>query len=253
MDNIFRALIRAATNLFNPSVFAVLMVPVAAAGALWLGLAWWFWDSWVVTLQNLLTSMGDDTWLSRFDVADFAGIAATVLIVLLLAPAIIATAVLIAAVFAMPMLVELVATRSYADLERRRGGTIAGSIWNALVALVSFAVLWLATLPAWLFLGPLAVVIPWLLSAQLNQRLFRYDALAEHATADEIHRFVEQRWHLLFALGMVTGMLYFVPIVNLIAPVYAALAFIHFGLMELEQARADLKWADENRQSKSGQ
>jgi CysZ protein len=253
VEVVFRALIRAAANLPHPAVFAVLLVPVAVAGVLWLGLAWWFWDSWTLTVQNLLANTGNDSWLAHFDVSHFAGIAAAVLVVLLLAPAIIATAVLVAAVFAMPILVELVAKRSYPLLERKKGGTLAGSVWNAVVALISFAVLWVATLPAWLFVGPFALVIPLLLSAQLNQRLFRYDAIAEHASAEEIHGFVEQRWHLLFTLGIFTGLLYFVPVVNLIAPVYAALAFIHFGLMELEQARADRKWADANRLAQGGQ
>lgn len=210
-----------------------------AAGILWGGLAWWFWDAWSIALERLLEAASNDTWLAHFDLTHFAGVAVTVLIVLLLAPAILATALLIAAVFAMPVLVESVARDAYPSLERRRGGTLVGSVWNAAVALLSFAVLWLAALPAWLFVGPLAAGIPWLLSAQLNQRLFRYDAIGEHASPDEIHRLVEQHWPSLFALGLCTGLLYFVPLLNLIAPVYAALAFIHYGLMALERMRLD--------------
>ena len=42
----------------------------------------------------------------------------------------------------------------------------------------------------------------------------------------------------LFLLGLLTGVLYFIPPINLIAPIFSALAFIHLCLAELENARA---------------
>jgi hypothetical protein len=35
----------------------------------------------------------------------------------------------------------------------------------------------------------------------------------------------------------VTGMIQFVPFLNLLAPIFTALAFIHFGLEHLQQLR----------------
>jgi uncharacterized protein involved in cysteine biosynthesis len=75
------------------------------------------------------------------------------------------------------------------------------------------------------------------LSAYLNQRLFRYDALSDHADAAEMARIFEHARGRLFLLGLVTGVIYFIPPFNLVAPVFAALAFIHLCLAELERLR----------------
>ena len=41
----------------------------------------------------------------------------------------------------------------------------------------------------------------------------------------------------LWGLGLLTSLLHFIPLLNLFAPVWAALAFIHFGLSRLEYMR----------------
>jgi hypothetical protein len=168
----------------------------------------------------------------------FAGFAAVLTVILLVAPAMLVTAMLVSAIFAMPVLVAHVARRDFPDLERLRGGTFVGSIVNALTSVSAFVLLWVLTLPLWLFLGPLAVLVPLALSAYLNQRLFRYDALSEHASQEEMQRIFSGRFSDLFVLGLATGPLYFVPIVNLVAPVFSALAFTCLCLDELARIRA---------------
>ena len=233
------ALYDAARDLFRPAVLGVLLVPMFAALLPWLALAWWFWDGWHAAIEALLVAFGTDLWrFVHWDASRFAGAAATFLLLLLIAPAIIATALLISALFATPALVAGVARRDFPTLERRRGGTIGGSVLNAFAAIGGFFALWVISLPAWWFAGPFAIAVPWLLSAYLNQRLFRYDAVGEHASKDEMRRLFVERARGLYAIGLVTAALYFVPMLNLIAPVYAALAFIHFGLAELERMRA---------------
>jgi uncharacterized protein involved in cysteine biosynthesis len=135
----------------------------------------------------------------------------------------------------MPVIVSVVA-RHYPGLERRGKGTLLGSVANATVAITVFALLWIVTLPLW-FTGIGAVVLPALNSAYLNQRLFRYDALAEHATREEYGVLVRRAKGRLYALGLVLALLYYVPILNLIAPVVAGLAYTHFCLSELVRLR----------------
>jgi uncharacterized protein involved in cysteine biosynthesis len=76
------------------------------------------------------------------------------------------------------------------------------------------------------------------LSAYLNQRLFRYDAISEHADPQEMRRVFSERFSDLFVLGLMTGLLYFVPFINLIAPVFSALAFTYLCLDELSRMRS---------------
>ncbi len=233
------ALRDAVRNMFHPAILVVMLLPAFAALLLWAGMSWWFWDSWTGAIESLLLNIGGDGWLARFDVSRFTGIAAGLILLFLIAPATMATAMLISAVFAMPMLVAHVARRDFPGLARKSGGTFIGSIVNAVVAIGAFGLLWIVTLPLWLFLGPLAVLIPWALSAYLNQRLFRYDALAEHADTQEMQRVFSERFSDLFVLGLATGLLYFVPVINLVAPVFSALAFTCLCLGELARIREE--------------
>lgn len=233
-----RALQGALRNFFHPVILAVAVLPAIVAVAVWSGLTWWFWDVWTGAIQSGFASATSGGWLARLELSDYGGMVAGTVVLMLVGPAILVTAMLISAIFAMPILVAHVAKQDFPSLERRRGGTFAGSIANAVVAVAAFAVLWLVTLPLWIVLGPFAVTIPWALSAYLNQRLFRYDALSEHADASEMRRIFDERFSDLFVLGLVTGLLYFVPVINLVAPVFSALVYAWLCLDELARLRA---------------
>jgi uncharacterized protein involved in cysteine biosynthesis len=99
-----------------------------------------------------------------------------------------------------------------------------------------FALLWLVTLPLWLT-GIGALALPPLISAHFNQRMFRYDALAEHASAEERKAVVRTAGGRLYLLGLVLALLYAVPVFNLVVPVLSGLAFTHLCLGELDRLR----------------
>lgn len=240
MDAVVTALIGAARSLVHPVILMILLVPMLIALAIWIGVGWAYWGTWTSTIQHVVVNDITFTWAPDWDMARPASWIAAALVLAILAPVVILTALLIATVFAMPVLVRHVGRSDYPHLERRQGGTAIGSIWNALAAIVVFALLWIVTLPLWL-LGPLAVLLPLLLSAYLNQRLFRYDALSDHADAAEMKRIFEIARGRLFLLGLITGVLYFIPPFNLVAPVFSALAFIHLCLDELQRQRAEEK------------
>jgi uncharacterized protein involved in cysteine biosynthesis len=96
--------------------------------------------------------------------------------------------------------------------------------------------LWIVTLPLWLI--GVGVIVPFVAAAWLNQRLFRYDAVAEHASAPEMAALFRSERPGWWGLGLLTGLVQFVPLLNLFGPVFAALAFIHFGLARLDAQRA---------------
>lgn len=235
MPSLFTALARAMRDLAKPGILAVLFLPMLIAIVLWSALAFFFWDAWTGAFRTLV----EGTWIVRWLAAQGATwvleTLGVVMIIALLLPATLITAMLITELVAMPAVVS-VAARSYPGLEKRNGGTVLGSISNATLAVAIFALLWIVTLPLWLT-GIGALVLPALNSAYLNQRLFRYDALAEHASREEYARIVAARKLRLYALGLVLAPLYFVPLVNLAAPVLTGLAFAHFCLAELARLR----------------
>jgi hypothetical protein len=162
-----------------------------------------------------------------------------VVVIVLLVPATLITAMLITELVAMPVVVS-VASRSYPALEKRSGGSIAGSVANAAAGSAIFLALWLVTLPLWLT-GIGAVILPPLNSAYLSQRLFRYDALAEHASREEYREIASRNKARLYGLGVMLSPLYYVPFVNLAAPVISGLAFTHFCLGALAALRQESK------------
>lgn len=124
----------------------------------------------------------------------------------LLLPLLILTALIFVGVFAMPAIARHVARREFPDLMPQHGGSFWGSAAMATFTFVIFAVLWIATLPLML-VPPLPLLVQPLLWGWLTYQVMAYDALSEHATAEE-RRFLlrRHRWSLL-TIGVITGIL----------------------------------------------
>jgi CysZ protein len=237
MNDVLRALASAFASVLHPRMLVLTIWPMLVALLMWLGLAWLHWETWSHWLGELFAASFVRDWLPQRGVVDLARYASLLLLFALLAPMVLITAVLIAAVVAMPLIVNFVAARDYPALERRHGGSVPGSVANALIGVLAFAGLWIVTLPLWLT-GVLAPVLPVVLSAYLNQRLFRFDALSDHAGADEYRAILDASWGRMYVLGLLLALLYAVPVLNLLVPVLSGLAFTHFGLVELAKLRA---------------
>ena len=235
MTSVFEALSRAFRDLFQFQVLWIVIWPILVASLLWLLLGIAFWSTFSGWIASGLTAIGIQTWLEGVEPRWVAYGIQAIAHLILFVPLVFVTALVITALFAMPALIHLVADRDYPHLKRESGGGLAGSLLNALIALGIFVAIWLITLPLWLIGAGL--IIPFIATAYLNQRLFRYDALAEHASQDEMRAIFSSRRSLLWGLGLLTGLVQFIPILNLFAPVLTALAFIHFGLACLKNLR----------------
>ncbi|HEX9687003.1 MAG TPA: EI24 domain-containing protein [Burkholderiales bacterium] len=236
MHPVFAALIAALRDLREPRVLALALVPPLVAVAVWLALVWTFADDWARWVAESIATTPWLAWLSDWGLGSVFVWASGIAAFALLIPVMLVTAVLVTDLLAMPVIVPWVGGRHFPRLERRRGGTVAGSAWNAVSTIVVFAALWLVSLPLWLT-GIGALVAPALISALFNERMFRYDALAEHAGAEEYHAVVRRAGGRLYALGLVLAALYTVPIVNLAVPMLSGLAFTHLCLAELARLR----------------
>jgi uncharacterized protein involved in cysteine biosynthesis len=223
------AMRRALPILFTARVIGLATLPVLGAAFVWTAIGVVAWDPLTGKLVHLLGGAADAALWQR--------IAADVVAVLMFAALAIATALAATAVLTMPVIVKTVAARHYPNLAVRRGGTFVGSTRNAVLALLVFVPLWLLTLPL-LALPPLYIAVSLLLNAWLSQRMFRYDALAEHASCDEIAAVVRERKTRLLLLGLALSPLSLVPLVNiLVLPIYAGIAFTELCLAELASRR----------------
>ncbi|MDD3529556.1 MAG: EI24 domain-containing protein [Gallionellaceae bacterium] len=238
MDALLTALQRAGRDLLTPRMLTLSLWPMLLALLAWGLLAWLFGAELKDWLTAWLATTPFDDLAARVGAGWLAGYAALLILALVWLPAMYVTALMITSLALMPVIVAFVAARDYPALERRRGGGFVGSVANGLVALVLYLAAWLVLLPVWLF-APFGILVSVLLNAWLNQRLFMYDALAEHASAAELKAQRHAGGGRLFALSTLLGLIHLVPVLNLVAPVYMALAFSHHALAALAASRAE--------------
>jgi CysZ protein len=233
-----KALVDAVADLLHPRMLWLMVWPVGLSLVLW-GLVGILFGGQAV--DWLATNARESTvgeWLARWLPVDaVASGVGWLLLIALGVPLVLVTASVILGVFSMPAMVAHVAQRNFPTLERYKGGTVAGSIVNALLAIVVFLALGLLSLPLWL-IPPLWPVLAALLMGYLNQRLFRYDALAEHASATEMMTVFRRYRGSLYVLGVIVSLLSYVPLAGLVVPVVAGLAFIHYCLGRLAILRS---------------
>ncbi|MFN3828769.1 MAG: EI24 domain-containing protein [Tepidimonas ignava] len=253
---------RSVAYCLHPRVIALSLLPLAlmVAGALALG--YLFWDQAVDAVLQWLQSwslvefvLG---WLDSVGLGALRHVVAPLLVLLVATPIIVVAALLLVALMMTPAIVDLVAARRFADLERRHGGGwwrgLGWSLWSTVLALLML----LVSLPLWL-VPPLALVLPALIWGWLSYRVLAYDALAEHASVDERRALMRAHRVPLLAMGIVTGLLsaapsvlwasgaMFIALAPLLLPLaiwiyalvfaFASLWFVHYLLAALAELR----------------
>lgn len=208
MRDVLVSLGRAVVSQLHLRMLLLTLVPFVLSILVW-GLALW------LSLQPLIDwlqafFLDNDGFriaggvLAWFGLGTIKTVVVPLLAMWVLLPLMILTALVFVGTIAMPVIVKHVASRHYPDLETRHGGNLMGTLWVSLSSFIVFLVLWLVTLPLSV-IPPLTFLIQPALWGWLTYRVMAYDALAEHADADEWRRLVRtHRWPLL-AIGAVTG------------------------------------------------
>lgn len=238
MKPIFRSIFRAFKSLFTPGVLWQLIWPTLLSVGFWGAVAYLTWTDITLFIENGLKYF---SWIQYYantnpglwNMVQFV-ISANVFVFWLLL--IYATAVLLVATFALPRILERVARTDYADLALMHGGSTLGGISNTLWAMLVFIVVLVLSLPLWLLPG-VGVVILVLLTGWLNVKTFGYDVLMLHADKTERRNLLKANHSSLMLLGCICALLTYVPFVNLISAAFCGLAFTHFLLEALRQAR----------------
>jgi CysZ protein len=236
MRPVLGALGYAAANLLHPRMLWLMVWPMLVAVGFW-GIAALF--LWVRTAARIAEIIQAGLEVFHLQAPDAALIAAHAVLFLLFVPLVWLTALFILGVFGMGQMVDHVAALSFPGLERRHGGGLAGSIANGIGTLFGMLILAIITLPLWL-LAPLWPLIPLIIFAWANQRLLRYDALAEHADRQEMRAVFRARRGQLYLLGLLLALVAYIPVVGFVAPVLFGLAFIRYLLGALAEHRGSL-------------
>lgn len=263
MNDILRAFGRAVVSQLHPRMLMLTVIPFVLATALWGGLIWWGWDPIMGTARALLEGSVFTSWI--YSMLDWLGlqslrtVVAPLFVLTLAIPLVIASMLIFISLFSVPAVVKHL-ERSYPDLLKAHGGSIAGSVFQALGNTVVFLLLVLVTLPLWL-IPPFFALIPPVLWGWLTYRVMTYDALSEHATAEERKTLMKRHRIPLLTIGVVVGLLGSAPtllwvwsaVIIFLFPVvlagtlwlyvlifiFSALWFGHFCLRALADLRAE--------------
>ena len=233
---VFGSLLYGLANLLHPRMLWLMVWPMLVAVVFWATVALALWTRVALWLAGVLAQWLEGASFVHIDFANVALVTAHIVLILLFVPVVYLTALFILGIFGMQKMVDHVAARSFPALERRRGGSAAGSVWNGVVALLGMGGLLVVSVPLWI-VPPLWPVIPLVILAWGNQRLLRYDALAEHADPSEMARLCRERRGGLYLLGLLLAIAVYVPLLGFVAPVVFGLAYIHYLLGALAALR----------------
>ena len=255
---------RAVADCLRPRVIGLSLLPLLLMIALALGLGYFFWVpavDWVAARLeswDLLKSIWN--WLQSMGAADLKSVVAPLVLIFVVTPLVVVLSLLVVALMMAPALVSLVAERRFPQLERRKGASLVASVLWSLASTLLALVALVVSIPLWL-VPPLILLLPPLIWGWLTYRVMSFDALADHASAEERREIFRRHRRWLLGIGVVTGYLgaapsivwasgvLFVAAFVVLIPVaiwiytlvfaFSSLWFTHYCLAALEQLRSD--------------
>lgn len=265
MKAMFDAFWRSVAYCLHPRVIALSFLPLVLMVVLSFTLGYFFWDGavaavmgWLEAFNLVQTFLG---WLDGLGLGSLRAVFSPLIVLVLATPVIVLLCLLLVAAFMTPAIVDLVGQRRFPQLERRRGGSMLVSIFWSLGSTLAAAVALLLSMPLWL-VPPLVLILPPLIWGWLTYRVFAFDALATHASADERRLIMRQHRNTLLVMGVLSGYLgaapsllwasgaMFIALAPLLVPVaiwvytlvfaFASLWFAHYLLAEVERLRAQV-------------
>jgi len=246
----------------HPRVIALSVLPLGIMAVLALGLGYFFfWDT-AAALGRMMESFELLNvlvlWLEGLGLSQLRSVLAPAVLLFLSIPVIVVVSLLFVAVFMTPTMVALVAERRFAQLERKKGGSMLASLLWSLGSTLLAVVALVLSVPLWL-IPPLILVLPPLIWGWLTYRVMSYDALVDHASSEERRQIFKEHRGSLLTIGIISGYLgaapslvwasgaMFVVAAPVLVPLaiwiytlvfaFSSLWFAHYTLDALEQLR----------------
>ena len=262
MKPLLDAFWRAATYCLRPRVIGLSLLPLVLVVVFSLAFQYFFWDAAVASMATWLDGFALlqrlMAWLESAGMGGLGHLMAPLLVLVLTMPVIVVACLLLVAVLMTPAMVGMVAQRRFPQLELKHGGSLLVSVLWSLGSTLMAVLALIVSMPLWL-IPPLVLLLPPLIWGWLTYRVFAFDVLANHASAEERKLlFKRHRSHLLI-MGIVTGYMGAAPgllwasgalmiaLAPLLIPVaiwvytlvfaFASLWFSHYSLSALAELR----------------
>ena len=276
MRNMADSFWRAVAYCFHPKVIFLSLVPLILMMVIVMGLGALYWDA---ALQSVRVWMEASStldwawiWLERVGLMSLKSVVPPLLLIVAVTPLVVVMSLLAVSFMMTPALVNMVADRRFAQLERKRGGSMLQGVALTLLSVVLALGALVLTLPLW-WLPPMAMVMPALIWGWLTYRVMTYDVLADHASRLERLELMRRYRFQLLIMGVITGLMgaapslvwasgaLFVAAFVVLIPIavwiytlvfiFSALWFVHFLLDALAQVRAEppASWRNDSNQT----
>jgi hypothetical protein len=262
MQAVLDAFWRAAWYCLHPRVILLSLLPVLLSGGLAFVLGNLFWAAAIEALGGWLESSVTLSvlwgWLEAVGLPRLKAVLPHVILLLLLTPAVVVVALTAVSFLMTPALVRLVASKRFPDLQMLHGAdlwhSLVWTVWSAALAVLAMTL----SLPMWM-IPPLLLVLPPLIWGWLTYRVMAFDALAQHASADERRALMAKHQYALLGMGISVGVmgagpsliwstgLMTIAMAPVLLPIsmwlyvmvfsFASLWFIHFCLSSLHALR----------------
>jgi hypothetical protein len=220
---------RAVAYCLHPRVIVLSLLPLVLLMLGALGLSYFYWDS---AVQGVLLWLESSVWLSKLGawlqdmgLGGLKAVVAPLVVLFAVTPLVIVAVLLFVALLMMPALVSLVARRRFPTLERKHGASfLLGALWSlGSTTLALFGLI--VSLPLWL-IPPLILILPPLIWGWLTYRVMAFDALADHASAEERKEVFRRHRMMLLGMGVATGYMGAAPSVVWASGWFFAAAFV---------------------------
>ena len=219
---------RAVAYCMLPRVIFLSLLPLALMAVLATVFGYFYWDATVAWTREaldawpLLSSFWG--WIGRWFSGDVTAALAPVIVVVAATPLIVVVSLLLVAGLMAPALTRLVGERRFVTLEQKKGASFIGSVARSLGLTLLALVALIVSMPLWL-IPPLVLILPPLIWGWLTYRVMSFDALAEHATAEERATLLRIHRLPLLGLGILCGYLGAAPSIVWASGVLFAAAF----------------------------
>lgn len=241
--SIYSSLQIALQSLFNRQIFWRLLLPFAISLIFLVLLLFFLWSPLQIWLLDYflgshffkipLEFIGKNLGISAGTISNFFlffVILFCSLIFLYLSTLILTSVLLI------PLILPLYQQKYFSQLQKKEGlGFIHGGTEN-LKAFVIYIFLFFILLPLFLLPG-LSLVIPLILNTFMNHKVFVIDVLQDYVDKEEFSKIKKQYSVGFFQLAFICSLIFYIPILNFIAPQISALAFAHYALSCLSEQR----------------
>ena len=234
-------IILALKDLARPKVILAIILPFVASILLWIGIGFAVWGE----LSELVVGLLNSNWVKQL-VVSFPSLQSFLetlfsftikffFVFLIVLPLMTITATILVSIFLVPVLVAEIKKTDFPSLIKKSSSIFTGTA-TTLSYSIKYFLSWLGSIPLW-FVPFAAIIIPFLLLSWFNSRVFTFEVLTEVAGTGEIKTFIEKNGRQLFILGCMTGLLYWIPFVNLIAPLITSAVFSRFCITQYAKER----------------